>query len=74
MSVLLMLSTSTGFPLMVCKAMLPGTLILPDAMPCTVSASHAHAPGPPQGPTYLPLGHILSILAGTNNGRNTHNA
>ena len=74
MSVLLMLSTSTRFSLVVHKAMLPGTLILAYAMPCTVSASHAHALGPPQGPIYLPLGHTLSTLASINNGGNAHNA
>ena len=74
MSVVLMLSTSTGFSLMVRKAILPRTLILADVMLCTASASHVHAPGLPQRPTYLPLGHTLSILAGTNNGGNTHNA
>ena len=59
---------------MVHKELLPGTLILADAMPCTSSASHVHALGPPQVPTYLPLGCNLSILAGTNNGGNAHDA
>ena len=59
---------------MVHKAIFPRTLILADAMLCTASASHAHAPGPPQGPTYLPQGHTLSILAGTNNSGVTHDA
>ena len=74
MSVVLMLSTSTGFSLTVYKSMLPGTLILAEAMPCTMSASHVHALGLLQGPIYLPLGHTLSILAGTNSGGNAHNA
>ena len=54
--------------------MLPRTLISVDAMPCTVSASHGHAPGPPQEPTYLPLGYTLSILVNTNNVGDAHNA
>ena len=69
-----MLSTKTEFFLVVCKAMLLGTLILADTTPCTVSSSHAHALGVPQGPTYLPLGHTISILVGTNNIGNAHNA
>ena len=54
--------------------MLPRALISTDAMLYTASASHVHALGSPQGPTYLPLGHTLSILIITNNGGNTHNA
>ena len=73
-SVVLMLSTSPGFYLVVHKAMLPRTHILANAILCTELASHANAPGPPQGSTYLPLGHTLSILASTNNGGNAHNA
>ena len=45
--------------------MLPKTLILIDTMPCTASASHVHAPGLPQGPTYLPLGRTPSTLVNT---------
>ena len=51
-----------------------GTLILADAMPCTASASHVHALDSPQGPTYLLLGCTASILAGTNNSKNAHDA
>ena len=54
--------------------MLPRTLILADAMPCTASESHVHAQGPPQGPKYLPLGHTLSILVSINNVGDAHNA
>ena len=54
--------------------MLPRTLTSIDATPCTASASHVHAPGPLQGPTYLPLGHTLSILVNTNNVGDAHNA
>ena len=74
MSVALTLSISPGFFLVVCKAMLPKTLIFADAMLCTALASLVHASGPPQGPIYLPLGHTLYILASTNNGRNAHSA
>ena len=41
---------------------------------CTALASHVHAPGPPQGPTYLHLGPYLSILASTNNSGVAHDA
>ena len=54
--------------------MLPRTLTTTDAMPCTVSASYAHAQGPPQGPTYLPLGRTPSILIDTNNDRDACDA
>ena len=54
--------------------MLPRILISIDATPCTALASHAHTSGPPQGPTYLPLGHTPSILVNTNNVRDAHNA
>ena len=43
-------------------------------MLCTISESHAHALGPPQGPTYLPLGPTPSILVNTKNSGDTHNA
>ena len=66
MSAVLMFSTRSGFSLFVRKAMLPRTLISIDATPCTASASHAHAPGPLQGPKYLPLGCTPSILVNTN--------
>ena len=62
-----MYSTRSGFSLFICKEMLPKTLTTTGAMPCTVSASHVHALGLPQGPTYLPLGHTPSILVDTNN-------
>ena len=42
-------------------------------MPCTALASHVHAPGPPQGPTYLPLGHTPSILVGNKSDGDAHN-
>ena len=73
-SAVLMFSTRSGFSLFVCKAMLPRTLISIDAMLCTASASHVHAPGPPQGPTYLPLGCTPSTLVNTNNVGDTHDA
>ena len=50
------------------------TLTSPDAKPCTVSASHVHTLGLPQGPTYLPLGYTPSILVNTNNNRDAHDA
>ena len=62
------------FSLFVHKAMLPRTLSLIDAILCTASASHAHALGPPLGPTYLLLGHTPSILVNTNNVGDAHNA
>ena len=43
-------------------------------MPCTESASHAHALGLPKGPMYVPLGHTPSTLADTNNNRDAHDA
>ena len=54
--------------------MLPRTLSSIDATLCTASASHAHALGPPLGPTYFPLGRSPSILANTNNVGVAHNA
>ena len=54
--------------------MLPKTLISIDAMPCTASASHANATGPPQGPIYLPLGHTPSTSVNTKSDRDTHDA
>ena len=74
MSAVLMFSDRSGFSLFVCKAMLPGTLILTDAKPCTVSASHVHAPGAPQGPTYLSLGRTFSMLVDTRSDGDTHDA
>ena len=62
------------FSLSVHKAMLPWTLSSIDAMLCTVSASHAHALGPPLGPTCLLLGCTPSILASTNNVWDAHDA
>ena len=41
---------------------------------CTMSASHAHALGPPQGPTYLSLGHTPYILVDNNNDGDAHDA
>ena len=52
--------------------MLPRTLTSADATLCTASVSHTHALGPPQGPTYLPLGRTLSILVSTNNVADAH--
>ena len=69
-----MLSTIAGLSLMVRKAILPRTVILADIMPYTASVSRGHAPGLPQRPTYLPLGHTLSILASTNNCGNAQDA
>ena len=43
-------------------------------MPCTASTSHVHATGPPQGPTYLPPGHTLSILVDTKSDGDAHDA
>ena len=74
MSAVLMFSTRSGFSLFVHKAMLPRTLISIDATPCTVSASHAYAPGPPQGPTYLPLGRTPSTLVNTRSAGDAHDA
>ena len=74
MSAVLMFSTRSGFSLFVRKAMLSRTLISIDATLCSASASHAHTPGPLQGPTYLPLGHSPSILVNTNNIGDAHNA
>ena len=54
--------------------MLPWTLSSIYATLCTMSASHAHALGPPLGPTCFPLGHTSSILASTNKVRDTHDA
>ena len=45
-----------------------------DATLCTASAFHAHALGPPLGPTCLPLGRTPSILAITNNVGDAHDA
>ena len=45
-----------------------------DAMLCNALASHDHALGLPQGPTYLPLGYTLSISVNTNSIGDTHNA
>ena len=73
-SVVLMFSTRSGFSLFVCKAILPRTLTSIHAMPYTASASHVHAPGQLQGPTYLPLGLTLSIFINTNNFGDAHNA
>ena len=70
----LIVSTRSGLSLFVYKAMLPRILISIDAMLCTASASHAHAPGLPQRPTYLPLGCTLSLLVSTNNAGDAHNA
>ena len=50
------------------------TLSSIDATLCTASAFHAHALGPPLGPTCLPLGRTPSILASTNNVGDAHNA
>ena len=47
--------------------MFPGKVISTDAMLCTALESHVHTLGSPQGPTYLPLCHTLSILVSTNN-------
>ena len=74
MSAVLTFSTRSGFSLFVHKAMLPRTLTSIDAMPCTASASHVHAPGPLQGPTYPPLGHTPSTLVNTNSDGDAHNA
>ena len=74
MSAVLMFSTRSGFSLFGRKAILPRTLISIDAIPCTASASHVHAPGPPQGPIYLPLGHTTSTLINTRSSRDAHNA
>ena len=54
--------------------MLPSTLITTDAKSFTASVSHEHALGPPQRPTYLPLGRTPSILVNTNNNGDTHDA
>ena len=54
--------------------MLPKTLSSIDTTLCTASESHAHALGPPLGPTYLPLGHTPSILVNTNNVGDAHDA
>ena len=54
--------------------MLPGVLISTDSMPYTASTSHANAPGLPQGPTHLPLGHTPSILVDTKNDGDAHHA
>ena len=62
------------FSLSVHKAILPRTLSSIDATLCTASASHAHALGPPLGPTCLPLGCTPSILASTNNVGDGHDA
>ena len=56
------------------KVMLPRTLIATDSMLYASSSSHMHAPGTPQGPTYLPVGSTLSILVNTNNIRDAHDA
>ena len=73
-SVVLVYSTRSGFSLLVRKAMFPRTLTATDATPCTASASHAYALGPPHGLTYLPVGHTPSILIDTNNDGDAHNA
>ena len=68
-------STRSGFCLVIHKAMLPRThFISTDATFCTALASHVHTLGPPQGPTYLSLGHTLSILVSTNNVSNANDA
>ena len=67
-----MFSTRSGFSLFFYKAMLPRTLISIDATPCIASASHAHALGPLQGPTYPLLGHTPSTLVNTNSDRDAH--
>ena len=54
--------------------MFPRILTLIDATLCTASASHAHAPGALQGPTYPPLGNTLSTLVNTNNDGDAHDA
>ena len=54
--------------------MLPRILISTDATPCTVSASHAHAAGLPQGPTYFPQGHTPSILVDIKSDGAAHDA
>ena len=69
-----MYSTSSGFSPIVHKALLLKILTTTNAMPYTASKSHAHAVGPPQGLTYLPLGHTPSILLNTNNIGDAHNA
>ena len=74
MSAVLMFPTRFGFSLFAHKVMLPRALISADATPCTASASHAHALGPPQGPTYLPLGRTPSTLVDTNNVGDAYNA
>ena len=73
-SVVLMYSTRSGFFLIVCKIMLPKTLMKTDAMLCNISASHAYALCLPKGPIYLPLGHSPSILVNTNSVGDAHTA
>ena len=74
MSAVLTFSTRSGFSLFIRKAMLPRTLTSIDATPCTALASHAHAPGLLQGPTYPLLGHTPSTLVNTNSDGDAHDA
>ena len=55
-------------------AILPRTLTTTDDMPYTAPASHVHALGPPQGPTYLSLGYTHSKLVNTNKIGDAHDA
>ena len=43
-------------------------------MPCTALASHVHAPGPLQGPSYPLLGRTPSTLVNTNSDGDAHDA
>ena len=52
--------------------MLPRTLITSNTTLYTVSGSHLHALGLPQGPIYLLLDHTLSILVKTKNFGDAH--
>ena len=54
--------------------MLPRTLITTDATLFTASTSYVHAPGPPQGLTYLPLDHTPSTLVNTRSDGDAQNA
>ena len=54
--------------------MLLMTLTTADSTLCTALESHGYALGPPQEPTYLPLGCTTSILVNTNNAGDAHNA
>ena len=73
-SAVLMFSTRYGLSIFVHKAMLLRTLISIDTMPCTASVSHAHAPGPLEGPKYPLLGHTPSTLVNTNSDGGAHDA